>query len=903
MPPADSHSTVGQSLAIGGKHRPDTWNALARVGIISADPPPSRASAGKRSAMDISSMLEVQVNEVKEVREADSKENVTPRDSAAATTVHLPVSISEEEKNFYKIMFANDIASVRYRRIHCTSCDAHIGSAPAQARNMHEHPVLRTLLCAKCREFYGDGTFEQGDDATDMFCRWCANGGNLYCCSYCSNTFCYKCIRRNFDSLVRKKIEADERWKCFVCHPADLYSIRAICWALLQHVRTVTRILQNDRNMSAWEVEERMNLDESQCCPRRRKRKRRRTGSNSEEEDETYVPRNNGAALLARRRAARKNNIPPSDVIAIEQCRSEIRVRHKSSVLANGGNVDGLRAPSRLRSYDLSTEAVVYAVPSASELPLRMPLYATGGLLNAVPTASLLRPACASATPSSLPIPVPASAGATTPAAAPAPALALAPPSPSVHRTLALSAQRRRLSTPAPMVSIPGLSSTNLGGRTRGTLAKPAGCSSASPTPNVIEIDSDSDEPVVVEPAAGGPSAAEGPASSVLAVPVALVRSETSQECGAPMVQSRSRSRGHGQGLVRGRGWEPTKEMEARSSERSARSFDQTMLPHTREIDLILNTLKIKIHGILEGSRCRENGESARNETKEARRKMKRLHREIRETVRRLAHTNDRLVREYNSWRRSRRPTDLAADRAPCAGRKRDASDELPLVMTCVADSSAENECSEEEDEREEEEWGRAAEGRVLAPSDLVGSTNVLRNMRFFRQSATVEKAVGEGYASSQDKSVQVYEHAPEDCEDHLGYSILERTDHESARVDGLAEHFGRYEEEFIFYLQRIEDRPGSETEEELRASEGPLLPVKAEREVARNAERDRVCEEAGAGRPCAPEGMAEQDDTSGTTDKSSRPKKSDTNVSPARTAINSDACTEEESCTIIDDD
>lgn len=28
---------------------------------------------------------------------------------------------------------------------------------------MTEHPVLRTLLCAKCREFYGDGTFEQGE--------------------------------------------------------------------------------------------------------------------------------------------------------------------------------------------------------------------------------------------------------------------------------------------------------------------------------------------------------------------------------------------------------------------------------------------------------------------------------------------------------------------------------------------------------------------------------------------------------------------------------------------------------------------------------------------------------------------------------------------------------------------
>lgn len=80
-----------------------------------------------------------------------------------------------------------------------------------------------------------------GDDATDMFCRWCANGGNLYCCSYCSNTFCYKCIKRNFDSLVRKKIEADEKWKCFVCNPVDLYTARATCWALLQHVQAVAR--------------------------------------------------------------------------------------------------------------------------------------------------------------------------------------------------------------------------------------------------------------------------------------------------------------------------------------------------------------------------------------------------------------------------------------------------------------------------------------------------------------------------------------------------------------------------------------------------------------------------------------------------------------------------------------
>lgn len=61
-----------------------------------------------------------------------------------------------------------DVSRVRFQRLHCTACDTHIGSAPADAHNMFEHPTLRTLLCAKCREFYGDGTFEQGTHIVEI---------------------------------------------------------------------------------------------------------------------------------------------------------------------------------------------------------------------------------------------------------------------------------------------------------------------------------------------------------------------------------------------------------------------------------------------------------------------------------------------------------------------------------------------------------------------------------------------------------------------------------------------------------------------------------------------------------------------------------------------------------------
>lgn len=80
-----------------------------------------------------------------------------------------------------------------------------------------------------------------GDDNTDMFCRWCANGGNLYCCSYCSNTFCSKCIKRNFDPQTIKRIEAEDSWKCFVCDPKDLYPLRSISRALTTHIDTLKR--------------------------------------------------------------------------------------------------------------------------------------------------------------------------------------------------------------------------------------------------------------------------------------------------------------------------------------------------------------------------------------------------------------------------------------------------------------------------------------------------------------------------------------------------------------------------------------------------------------------------------------------------------------------------------------
>jgi len=85
-----------------------------------------------------------------------------------------------------------------YLRLHCTVCNCHIGCTPAAAFTMAIHKFLRVLICKDCETFYGSGDFACGDDGSETFCRWCGQGGHLYCCSICPNVFCKVSTMFNF---------------------------------------------------------------------------------------------------------------------------------------------------------------------------------------------------------------------------------------------------------------------------------------------------------------------------------------------------------------------------------------------------------------------------------------------------------------------------------------------------------------------------------------------------------------------------------------------------------------------------------------------------------------------------------------------------------------------------------
>ncbi|XP_023702247.1 transcriptional regulator ATRX [Cryptotermes secundus] len=139
--------------------------------------------------------------------------------------------VEDEEKQMYYSCF-KDLKKVMYLRLHCTVCDCHIGCTPAAVSLMAFHKFLRVLICSDCENFYGNGDFACGDDGSETFCRWCGQGGQLYCCSHCPSVFCKKCIRRNLGRKTVKLIEESNEWTCYRCNVRPLWEHRALCWGL-----------------------------------------------------------------------------------------------------------------------------------------------------------------------------------------------------------------------------------------------------------------------------------------------------------------------------------------------------------------------------------------------------------------------------------------------------------------------------------------------------------------------------------------------------------------------------------------------------------------------------------------------------------------------------------------------
>ncbi|XP_035289192.1 transcriptional regulator ATRX-like [Anguilla anguilla] len=118
--------------------------------------------------------------------------------------------------------------------VSCTACGQQVNHF--QKDSFYQHPVLKVLICKSCFKYYMSDDISKDADGMDEQCRWCAEGGNLICCDFCSNAFCKKCILRN---LGRKELsgimDEESKWYCYVCSPEPLLDLVMTCDTVLQN--------------------------------------------------------------------------------------------------------------------------------------------------------------------------------------------------------------------------------------------------------------------------------------------------------------------------------------------------------------------------------------------------------------------------------------------------------------------------------------------------------------------------------------------------------------------------------------------------------------------------------------------------------------------------------------------
>ncbi|XP_061658924.1 transcriptional regulator ATRX-like isoform X1 [Syngnathoides biaculeatus] len=136
--------------------------------------------------------------------------------------------------------------------VSCTACGRQVNHF--QRDSLIRHPVLKVLICKSCYKYYSSDDISKDGDGMDEQCRWCAEGGNLICCDFCSNAFCKKCILRN---LGRKELSGilESKWYCYVCNPEPLFGLVMACDSMLENMEHLWQ-QQRKRNRAEPEKSE-----------------------------------------------------------------------------------------------------------------------------------------------------------------------------------------------------------------------------------------------------------------------------------------------------------------------------------------------------------------------------------------------------------------------------------------------------------------------------------------------------------------------------------------------------------------------------------------------------------------------------------------------------------------------
>ncbi|XP_046748498.1 transcriptional regulator ATRX-like [Diprion similis] len=195
----------------------------------------------------------------------------------------MPIDVTNLESD-YRAQNYKDSKSIDRKQIICATCGTDLSGKFDKPGGLFIHPLMTTLQCKKCSNFYGDGDFSMDEDGDDKYCRMCGNGGALYICGNkpCPYGFCHDCIER-YVGKNSPEVEADN-WKCLRCNCEPLWEVRAVCEVIQRensrkrrkHNKKPTRgeVSKSDANHSLSEDLDN-NFQNSKLTKRRNMRPRR----------------------------------------------------------------------------------------------------------------------------------------------------------------------------------------------------------------------------------------------------------------------------------------------------------------------------------------------------------------------------------------------------------------------------------------------------------------------------------------------------------------------------------------------------------------------------------------------------------------------------------------------------
>lgn len=538
--------------------------------------------------------------------------------------------------------------------------------------------------------------------------------------------------------------------------------------------------------MTPEEIEEKMNLDESPCCPRRSKRKRRRMESNSEEEEETFSPKvaNGGSITYVKPKVKKTKTVTftsqmstnPNGSVKLQSYSNQpFPIRPRPIALLSSHSFNQTEPPKTIADQEERTNSsnniVVQQHDSSSNiinpnaslppkydsnvLQKQTPLYRTtfvkGSNTYMQPSTTMNATHKIILSPQ---VPLQSQLQSSSVSYQPSQSISYQP-SQSLQSAL------------NTMVSIP-----NALGQCRSRILLPKQKESTL-IPNIIELDSDSDdEPRVVEQPNVSTANVNNninvdlPSDKI--VPVALAWDDGREE-------------------------QPLRIIKA-TQEKSVPSLEERMRSHSGNLDKLLNDVRDKMHNFL-------NIDDTKNNELTAQKKIKEYCCNMRNTVYQLLHINDRVVREYNEWMRSQKKETNEPSSTEINALTSQEKLDISLDMTCVNESDTESE-------------GEAPQYQIKEPSDIVKNSNIIENL--FCKKNVVHCGVGDDSVHFADKTTQVYD-VSKDYENYISHCVMTKADQHSKADDNVVEapdkNFGKYEEQFIFYLQHIEDH-GIETKD-----------------------------------------------------------------------------------------